>query len=102
MTNTIEQLKSMQNSNDQAEKTELNNNVIEEEDEDQYMKDEYLQSVYSHNDNQNKIELIYRTKLGGSKEFVELFVEMCKRCDIRCKLIQGFAKSFYYRPGDYY
>lgn len=43
------------------------------------------------------IDLVNQIKSGGSKEFVELFGEMCKNCDIRCKLIQGFAKNYDYR-----
>lgn len=86
----------------EQETNEFNNNVIKEEDEDAYLKDEYLQNEClqnEHNQLQTRIDTIYQTRSGGSKEFVELFMEMCKRCEIRCKLIQGFAKNYDYRPG---
>ena len=80
----------------EPETTEFNS-VIEEEDEDAYLKDECLQD--EQNRPQSCINTIYQTRVGGSKEFVELFVEMCRRLDIRCKLLQGFAKNYDYRPG---
>lgn len=85
----------------EPETTEFNS-VIEEEDEDAYLKDECLQDKCLQNEQnrlQSRIDTIYQTRVGGSKEFVELFVEMCKRLDIRCKLLQGFAKNYDYRPG---
>lgn len=76
---------------DEREETGEPNSVIEEGDEEAYLKGECLKDECLQNEQnclQSRIDTIYQTRVGGSKEFVELFVEMCKRLDIRCKLLQ--------------
>lgn len=98
------QIKAKTAADEQETANELNelNSVIEEEDEDAYLKDECLRDECLQNEQnrlQSRIDTIYQTRLGGSAEFVAMFVEMCRRLDIRCKLLQGFAKNYDYRPG---
>ena len=91
--------KTAQTELDEQEIVELNS-VIEEGDEEAYLKGECLKNECLQNERnrlQSRIDTIYQTRVGGSKEFVELFVEMCERLDIRCKLLQ-VRLSFSARP----
>ena len=48
------------------------------------------------------VEAIFRRREGASLEFCVLFSQMCAMANIRCKVLQGFAKNYDYRPGHHY